>query len=123
MVIRIGLLACLGAGLAVFGAEPSKQLTNSAGMRLVWNDAGSFTMGFGGEQLPAAIAVRPWRASGDFDERPAHAVRISKSVNVGAFEVTNAQYEQFDPSHRALRGKLGFSKEDNEAVVFVSWQD
>ena len=42
---------------------------------------------------------------------------------MGAFEVTNAQYEQFDPAHRSLRGKLEFSKEDNEAVVFVSWRD
>ena len=36
-------------------------------------------------------------------------------------EISNAQYEQFDPSHRALRGKLGFSTKDDEAVVFVNW--
>jgi formylglycine-generating enzyme required for sulfatase activity len=30
------------------------------------------------------------------------------------------RYELFDPSHRALRGKLGFSSGDDEAVVFVS---
>ena len=42
---------------------------------------------------------------------------------MGVTEVTNAQFEQFDPKHRALRGKMGFSKDDDEAVVFVSWHD
>ena len=104
-------------------AEHAKDMTNSIGMRLLWIEPGAFTMGFSGEPIPAAIALAPWRAGGDFDERPAHRVRISKGLYMGAFEVTNTQYEQFDPAHRSLRGKLGFSKEDNEAVVFVSWQD
>ena len=42
---------------------------------------------------------------------------------MGIYEVTNAQYEQFDPEHRKLRGELGFSQDDDEAVVFVSWHD
>ena len=29
----------------------------------------------------------------------------------------------FDPAHWELRGKLGFSRDDDEAVVFVSWHD
>ncbi len=60
---------------------------------------------------------------GDWDERPAHKVTITKSFGMGLTEVTNAQYEQFDPKHRELRGKLGFSTEDDEAVVFVSWHE
>ena len=40
---------------------------------------------------------------------------------MAATEVTNAQFEQFAPEHRQIRGKLGFSKDDDEAVVFVSW--
>jgi sulfatase modifying factor 1 len=110
------------AGIAC-AASPPKELTNSAGMRMVWIPPGSFTMGFSGAPIPAAIAGRPWRAAGDFDERPAHRVRISAGFYMGAFEVTNAQYEQFDPSHRALRGKSGFSTQDNEAVVFVNWEE
>jgi hypothetical protein len=43
--------------------------------------------------------------------------------SMSSTEVTNAQYERFDPSHRALRGKDGFSVKDDEAVVFVSWND
>src|SRR5580704_15242986 len=107
--------------IASLASAQPKELTNTVGVRLVRIPAGSFTMGFSGEPIPAAIAVRPWRAGGDFDERPAHHVRISAGFYMGAFEVTNAQYEQFDPSHRALRGKSGFSSKDNEAVVFVNW--
>lgn len=58
----------------------------------------------------------------NFDERPAHRVFISKPLRMAATEVTNKQYEQFDPTHRALRGKDGFSKGDNEAVIFVDYQ-
>jgi formylglycine-generating enzyme required for sulfatase activity len=61
--------------------------------------------------------------SGDFDEKPVHKVNITRPFHMSKYEVTNAQYEKFDPSHRALRGKNGFSKEDNEAVVFVSWHE
>ena len=109
--------------LAPAAAAQPKEITNSVGMRLVRIEPGAFTMGFAGAPLSDAIAVRPWRANGDFDERPAHRVRISTLFYMGAFEVTNAQYEQFDPAHKSLRGKLGFSKQDNEAVVFVSYGD
>jgi formylglycine-generating enzyme len=60
---------------------------------------------------------------GQWDELPAHPVTISRPFFMAATEVTNAQYEQFDPEHRQLRGKLGFSRADDEAVVFVSWHD
>jgi formylglycine-generating enzyme required for sulfatase activity len=92
-------------------------------MRMVRVAAGTFTMGASVTPLPQALAPKPYLQFGDFDEKPAHRVRITRSFDVGAYEVTNAQYEQFDPSHRQLRGKLGFSKGDDEAVVFVSWQD
>lgn len=59
----------------------------------------------------------------DADETPIHKVTISHSFYMGATEVTNAQYEQFRPSHKALRGKDGVSAEDDEAVVNVSYQD
>jgi hypothetical protein len=63
------------------------------------------------------------KEGGDWDERPVHTADITKSFGMALTEVTNAQYEQFDPEHRELRGKLGFSKEDDEAVVFVSWHE
>jgi len=59
----------------------------------------------------------------NYDEKPIHKVNISKPFKMSATEVTNAQYEQFRTEHRQLRGKYGFSKEDNEAVIYVSWYD
>jgi len=82
---------------------------NSLGMRLVRIEPGKFLMGS--------------PEGGDFDERPAHHVTITRPFYMAAWELTNAQYEQFDPEHRKLRGKLGFSQDDEEAVVFVSWRD
>lgn len=71
--------------------------------------AGSFYMGSLGEEE-------------NYDEAPLHKVYISKPFRMGMTEVTNAQYEQFCPEHKALRGKNGFSKEDDEAVVCVSYE-
>ncbi len=83
--------------------------TNSVGMKLLKIPAGGFMMG--------------QKEGGNWDERPVHRVHISRPFHVSVTEVTNAQYEQFDPSHGKLRGKLGFSKADDEAVVFVSWRE
>ncbi|MCL4193783.1 MAG: formylglycine-generating enzyme family protein, partial [Thermoguttaceae bacterium] len=111
ITMRQGTLACALLTLMAmppsigFGGDP---VTNSLGMKLVRVQAGSFIMG---------------SAEGEWDERPAHQVTISRPLLIGATEVTNVQYEQFDPEHRRLRGKLGFSTEDDEAVVFVSWQE
>jgi len=90
-------------------AAESETIVNSIGMKMAPVPAGNFMMG--------------QESGGDFDERPVHRVAISKGFHMSATEITNAQYEPFDPEHRNLRGKLGFSKEDNEAVVFVSWND
>ena len=113
----------LAALFALTAAAQPREMTNSAGMKLVRIDAGQVTMGSDGSPLPAALATKPHFKGGDFDEQPAHRVRISKPFWIGAYEVTNAQYEQFDPKHRELRGKRGFSKNDDEAVVFVSWHE
>lgn len=61
--------------------------------------------------------------NGDLDEQPVHRVHISKPFYMASLQVTNAQYERFDPGHRSYRGKLGFSTEDDDAVVFVSWHE
>jgi len=95
---------------ALLGAEvpTEKNFTNSLGMGMVRVEAGGFAMG---------------SEEGQWDERPAHKVRISRPFYLGATEVTNAQFEQFDPEHKQWRGKLGYSTADDEAVVFVSWED
>lgn len=72
--------------------------------------AGSFYMGSEGK-------------GEDYDEAPIHKVIISHPFRMGITEVTNAQYERFQPSHKSLRGKNGVSALDDEAVVNVSYQD
>lgn len=81
--------------------------TSLLGMEFVRIEPGAFQMG---------------SEDGDFDEVPVHSVTISEPFYMGTFEVTNAQYEQFDPNHGSIDHR-GFSHEPNEAVVFVSWQD
>ena len=50
-------------------------------------------------------------------------VKITQPFFMGAHEVTNAQYEQFDPKRKEHRGKLGASKGDDEPVTNVTWHD
>lgn len=46
------------------------------------------------------------------------------SYKISVCEITNAQYEEFCPEHKELRGsEFGLSSEDNEAVAYVSWND
>ncbi|MBI2190621.1 MAG: SUMF1/EgtB/PvdO family nonheme iron enzyme [Planctomycetes bacterium] len=69
---------------------------------------GSFTMG-----------CSP-RGGGNPDESPTHRVTLSPFA-IGKYEVTNEQYEQFDPGHRQFRD--GYSWRDQEPVIYVSWTD
>lgn len=72
--------------------------------------AGSFYMGSKGE-------------GENYDEAPIHKVTITHAFRMGKTEVTNAQYERFRPEHKALRGKNGISVNDDDAVVYVTYQD
>jgi len=100
-----------------------REYTNSLGMEFVRIEPGRFAMGADARPLTMQVADNKHRLNGDFDEHPRHRVTITKPFYMSAFEVTNQRYEQFDPAHRTLRGKLGFSKEDDEAVVYVSWRE
>jgi len=100
-----------------------REFVNSIGMRLVRVEAGRFVMGRAETPLPAAIVPHRFQACGEFDERPVHEVTISRPFFLAVTQVTNAQYERFDPAHRQLRGKMGFSSQDDEAAVFVSWPE
>lgn len=71
---------------------------------------GTFIMGNSGEGY-------------NYDEAPAHKVTLS-AFRISACEITNAQFEEFFPDHKELRGKeFGISTGDNEAVCYVSWHD
>lgn len=84
------------------------EFVNGLGMRMVRVEPGSFWMG---------------QADGERDERPVHRVRLSRPLYIGTTEVTNEQYERFDPEHRVFRGQRGLSAADDEPVTFVSWHD
>ncbi len=108
MISTLRIMPLIAGLVAAMGAYAAPE-TNSIGMAMAPIDAGRFHMGS--------------MSGGDWDEQPVHEVTISQPFAMSATEVTNAQYEQFDPSHRALRGKGGFSNDDDEAVIFVSWND
>ena len=55
----------------------------------------------------------------ELDEAPIHRVTISKTFQMSATQVTNAQYEQFDPDHV----RSDWNTEDDAAVGNVSWDD
>ncbi|MSU59612.1 MAG: glycoside hydrolase [Pedosphaera sp.] len=122
------ICACLGFANGVTAAGPALPtealFTNSLGMRLARIAPGQFSMGESSAPLPKElVGGNAHQRNGDPDERPQHPVVVSKPFYLGAFEVTNEQYEKFDPRHRLLRGKYGFSIEGDEAVVFVSWHE
>jgi len=83
-------------------------MINSLGMNFVKILSGSFYMG---------------SESGEFDEKPVREVNISNSFLMSTTPITNAQYEQFDPDHKSIRGKRSLSYKDDEAVIFVSWHE
>lgn len=87
--------------------------------------SGSFTMG--ADLDPKHIAAWEddgWRSIFIQDEFPAHQVSIGYSFDMSKTEITNAQYEMFDPGHSEWRGKfIGISEWDNEAVVYVTWEE
>ena len=66
---------------------------------------GTFTMG--------AKAV-------EIDEGAPREVTVSPFL-IGKYEVTNREYEQFRPQHRAKRTLVSWR--DDEPVVYVSWKD
>ena len=122
------LLACVPCLYAA--QDLPNPYTNSIGMKFVRIEPGEFQMGQLQKPLPSdVLPVFRGRGlfdalkNGDYDESPLHKVKITKPYYVAVCEVTNFQYELFQPEHRTLRGKKGFSSADDEAVVFVNWYD
>ena len=72
----------------------------------------------GADLSPEYITVE--RAIFIQDEFPPRDVTFTSAFEMARYEVTNAQYEAFDPSHADWRGKAkGLSREDTEAVLRV----
>ena len=94
-------------------AEPSGKLTRNpdvvAGMEFVQVTGGCFQMG-------------DTTGDGDIDEKPAHKVCVG-DFGMSTFQVTNAQFRKFKPSHNS-GGYKGYSLDgDNQPVVRVTWDE
>jgi formylglycine-generating enzyme required for sulfatase activity len=111
--------------------EEAKQQQNASGkidriidlgegitLELVYIPAGEFILG---------------DLEGQPDEKPLAKVAIKKPFWMGKFEITNAQYRQFDPQHDSRYEPGDFIQlaeddrgitvnEDNQPVVRVSWE-
>jgi len=94
-------------------------LGNNVGLELVRVPAGRFVMG---------------ETDGNRDEQPLAAVKIDRAFWMSKFEVTNALYARFDPSHDSKyehKGSWMFNEWDlgwdlnapDQPVVRVSWEE
>lgn len=111
------VLTLAAAGSLATAADPVTAYSHPRASRadtivppLVEIPAGTFGMGSMGTGV-------------DFDEAPYHEVHICHAFRMGRTEVTNAQYERFNPAHRALRGRDSLCLADDEPVTNVTWSD
>ena len=88
--------------------------------RTVAVDAGTFRMGADAEALPDSITQgfgvmsrRP--EHGDFDEYPAHTVRISHGFKISVTQVSPSEFQQFDPNYKPNPAAAAYA-------AGVSWQ-
>jgi formylglycine-generating enzyme required for sulfatase activity len=114
------MVCLLGTGLLSARALQAKGVTNPAPPGMVEINPGTFTMG---ADLSADYITGK---KGIFiqDEFPTRQVTITYKFEMSKYEVTNAEYEKYDPGHAKLRGKAeGLSEGDSEAVIYVDWYD
>lgn len=107
LMVRVLLTAASLSALPPARSEEAAIFTNSLGIEMRLVRPGTFVIGDDG---------------GEWDERPAHRVTLSRAFHLATHEVTNAQYEKFHPAHRIQRGTRGLSGGDDDAVIFVSWE-
>jgi formylglycine-generating enzyme required for sulfatase activity len=70
-------------------------------------------------RLCGLIGVSWGRPPKPSDEMPVHWCEFPEGFALAKTEVTNAQYERFDPKHERSES----SKDDTDPVVNVSWED
>lgn len=111
------LFLCGSMGSLTHAAEP-RETTNSLGMKLVRIEPGSFTMGQDGPVADYNLKEQATKfGESDWDEKPAHRVKITTAFSMGATEVTRGQYRQFDP-------KLsGSTQKEDQAVTGITWDE
>ncbi|UCC96950.1 MAG: SUMF1/EgtB/PvdO family nonheme iron enzyme [Phycisphaerales bacterium] len=81
---------------------------------------GTFTMG---ADLPPDY-ITAERGVFIQDEFPVRRVAITHGFQISKHEITNIQYEKYDPDHAAWRGRApGVSTRESDAVVYVDWNE
>ncbi len=108
------LILSLTAGCS--SAPPSETYDNSAGMKMVWIEPGSFEMGGLNPTPPEQLGGPELLTNGDWDEKPVHHVTISHGFHISETEVTAQQYRLFDPQYVA-------PKEFEPYATGISWDD
>ncbi len=109
------------------GCEPTGETQEYEGVTFVEIGPGIFRMGStanaeGGDWLGKLCKPfgLPWGKQPEpSDEMPVHWVEFRRGFWIATTEITNAQYERFDPKHERREDSNG----DNTPVVEVSWQD
>lgn len=101
----------------------------SAGLRITEIRAGSFRMGANAEPIAAALltapggVMSPRPANGDFDETPAHSVKITHSFGISATPITIAQFRRFHPDYQGNPAFAPYATGVSwyDAVAFCKW--
>lgn len=121
------VMACAVMCVAQTSARHTQ--ANSVGMTLVSIAPGSFMMGADPKPLPASLSTvvhgvmsqRP--STGDFDEHPAHRVKLTRRFLISETEVTVDQYRQFDPNYHADPAFSPYVSgiSWNQAMAYCAW--
>jgi formylglycine-generating enzyme required for sulfatase activity len=123
MMVTAAFATCLGCTKAV-KSQGGKEITNSIGMKLVLIPKGTFQMG------------SPPSENGSEDNERQHEVTLTRDYYIGAFEVTQSQYEKVmgkNPSyfqgdkiaerHPQTNRVVKEVDSSNHPVEQVSWKD
>jgi formylglycine-generating enzyme required for sulfatase activity len=125
-VVSLGIAQKDGKPVAMAGVAPP--LAKDGVPAVVTIPAGSFTMGADAAVLPDSVtkgfgvmSTRP--EHGDFDEVPAHPVRISKAFKMGVTEVSPAEYRLFDPTYKAGEATPAYAAGVSwtQAMAYCAW--
>ncbi len=93
---------------------------NSIGMKLVRIEPGTFVMGLDDELSKEVGPIHP--LGGPMYVQ--HRVRLTKPYYLGAFEVTNKQYDQYDTQHAHRRPKYQLVPDgDDHPAEPIAWRD
>lgn len=133
-ILWTGLLLPPPHWLLKYGLDPSCEVTGRrlvGGLEFVEIGPGAFRMGspwlFGDEERGANLLGRITSSLGlasggpltPSNEMPVHWVEFPNGFAIASCEVTNDQYELFDPEHERSVASPG----DRHPVVDVTWED